>query len=278
LNELPAHHRLVHALLGGETLPQRTKNEAEVTREYDVEKWGGLRREVERTGRGFSFSEVDRVHAAEFGDCVSVRGDVLTVERLSEATKRFRRLVAAELRSLMPASALVELGAGYGGMFFPVVAALREPPPRLIALEFAQSGRDLLSRIASAEGYEVTVGPCDLGAPVVTPVSIPHGAVLFTCFAAHYVPMLSQDLVQALCAMRPKAVVHLEPLVHPELQDTTLGLLRRRYLQANDYNRNLLDVLVEAERAGRIRIDAVDPNWFGVNPLLPASRVVWSPA
>jgi hypothetical protein len=263
-------------MLAGESLPQRSKTEAEIVREYDVEKWGGLLLEAERTGRGFTFAAVDQLNMDGLDHCVSVRGDVMSWEEHAVATRRFRRMVGRELRALMPASALVEFGAGYGGMFFPVARALRKSRPKLIALEFTRSGRELLARISNAEEQPVTVGACDLGAPAITSVAIPDGAVLFTCFSAHYVPVLSQNIIHSLCALRPKAVVHFEPLVHPELQSTTMGLLRHRYLESNDYNRNLLEVLEEAERAGRIRIDSVEANWFGLNPLLPASRIVWS--
>lgn len=278
LNELPAYHELVRTMLAGGALPQRSKTEAELVREFDVEKWGGLLREAKDAGRGFRYATVDRLHMGALGNCVSVRGDTLTWEPQLAATRRFRALVGDTLAGLMPATALVELGAGYGGMFFSVARALREFNPALYALEFSGSGRELIERIASAERLEVTTGACNLGAREMTPVAIPEGAVIFTSFAAHYVPVMSAEFVRALCALRPKAVVHFEPLVHPESEQTTLGILRRRYLESNDYNRNMLEVLTEAERARVIRIESIDRSWFGLNPLLPASRVVWTVA
>lgn len=264
-------------MLAGEPLPQRSKTAAELVREFDVEKWGSLLREAEQGGRSFRYSAVDAMHLRALGNCVSVRGDTLVWEPQIAATRRFRRAVGETLLAFMPAAALVEFGAGYGGMFFAAARAVRAFAPALYALEFSRSGRELIRRIAAAEGIEVTVGACDLGAPVMTPVAVPEGAVIFTCFAAHYVPVMSSAFVQALRALRPRVVIHFEPLLHPEREQTTLGILRRRYLQSNDYNRNMLEVLTAAEREGSIRIDSIDRDWFGLNPLLPASRVVWTP-
>jgi hypothetical protein len=53
--------------------------------------------------------------------------------------------------------------------------------------------------------------------------------------------------------------------------------MRRRYIEINDYNRNLVTVLEAAEKEGRIRILTQSPNLFGRNPLLPASLIAWKP-
>lgn len=276
LDELPRYHELVHTMLAGGTVPQASKTEAELVREFDVEKWGRLLRDADRRARSFRYSAVDRLHLGALGNCVSVRGGRLAWGPQIEATRRFRRMVGETLALLMPATALVEFGAGYGGVFFAAARAVRAWSPALYALEFSRSGRELIGRIAAAERVNVTVDACDLAAPVMTPVAIPEGAVIFTCFAAHYVPVMSAAFVGALRAFRPKAVVHFEPLVYPEQEYTMLGILRRRYLQANDYNRNMLEVLTAAEREGVIRIESIDRDWFGLNPLLPASRIVWT--
>lgn len=276
LDELPQYHELVRTMLSGGALPQRVKTEAELVREFDVEKWGGLLREAEQSGVGFGYRAVDRLHMATLGHCVSVHGDALVWEPQTAATRRFRRLIGETLASLMPATALVEFGAGYGGMFFAAARAVRSSAPALYALEYSASGRELIRRIAAAEGLNVTIGACNLSAVPMTPVAIPPGAVIFTCFAAHYVPVMSEQFTESLRALQPKAVAHFEPLVHPETEQTTLGILRRRYLESNDYNRNMFDVLTSAQRAGRIRIESMDRAWFGLNPLLPASRVIWT--
>ena len=170
-----------------------------------------------------------------------VKGDILTWEPQERALRRNRRLAAAELRALLPASALVELGVGLRGMLFPVAQLVRrECAPLFIALEFTRSGRELLARIAEAEAVSVTVGACDLGAANVTAVRIPTGAVLLHLLRGALRTGALATPIDSLCAVRPKAVVQASNRSFiPSSADTTLGILRRRYLQANDYNQNL---------------------------------------
>lgn len=68
-----------------------------------------------------------------------------------------------------------------------------------------------------------------------------------------------------------QAVFHLEPVY--ELYDKTLlGLMRRRYTQLNDYNR---DLLPELQSRPHTRIRRIEPNVIGLNPLNPTSVIQW---
>lgn len=72
---------------------------------------------------------------------------------------------------------------------------------------------------------------------------------------------------------RIQVVVHLE--VTQENYGTNLiGLMRKRYIEINDYNRNLLTLLQEHEG---IVIERNDPDVFGISPLNPTNVVVWRP-
>jgi hypothetical protein len=53
--------------------------------------------------------------------------------------------------------------------------------------------------------------------------------------------------------------------------------LRRRYIEVNDYNRNLVSLLRAQQAEGALRILEELPAVLGVNPLLPVSVIVWSP-
>ena len=53
--------------------------------------------------------------------------------------------------------------------------------------------------------------------------------------------------------------------------------MQRKYLELNDYNRNLLSILREAETKGVIKIVEEIPQIFGSNPFLPLSIIAWSP-
>ena len=64
----------------------------------------------------------------------------------------------------------------------------------------------------------------------------------------------------------------LSPSFHP------LGLLRKRYVEVNDYNRNLVGLLRGRQAAGAVRLLEERPAAFGTNALLPASVLAWAPA
>jgi hypothetical protein len=149
---------------------------------------------------------------------------------------------------------------------------------RLVAGEYTASGLKLLRLLAAAEGLRLSAGRCDLGPPALGGLEVPPGALVFTSYAACYVLEAAADLVAALCAWRPRAVIHFEPCYEHCDPRTLLGLMRRRYIDVNGYNRNLVTLLHRQQERGVIRILKEQPAVFGANPLLAASVLVWSPA
>jgi hypothetical protein len=177
----------------------------------------------------------------------------------------------------LPAAALVELGAGYGSMIIDLArrAAFQDTP--VFGGELTTSGTSLIAMIADAESVPVQAGRCDLTSAPVTTFAIPPKAVIYTSYAAQYIPRLSQSFVDSLAALEPAAVVHIEPCYEHCEGKTLLGLMRRRYIQVNDYNTNLVTVLREQCEFGAIEIVEERPAVFGSNPLLAASVIVWRP-
>jgi hypothetical protein len=72
-------------------------------------------------------------------------------------------------------------------------------------------------------------------------------------------------------------VINVEPCYEHCEGKTLLGLMRRRYIEVNDYNTNLVTVLREQRDRGVIDILEELPAVFGSNPLLAASVIVWRP-
>jgi hypothetical protein len=194
-----------------------------------------------------------------------------------EAHQRYIDLVENVLTPYLPASALVELGAGYGN----IILALGKRQPlaemRIIAGEYTASGVELIERLARAEGVKIEVGHCDFALPTIADFFIPENAVIFTSYATPCVPKLPTEFVTALSAYRPQAVVNIEPCYEYCDTKSLLGLMRRRYIEVNDYNTNLLTLLYDRRQEGLIRILEERPCVFGSNPLLAASVIVWAP-
>lgn len=206
-------------------------------------------------------------------------GDELFEATARETHSRYRDLVARALQPhLEGASALVELGAGYGSVIVDLARRAEFAGIPAFGLDLTAAGAELISRMGSAEGVEVKSGLCDLLADQVTGVSIPEGALVYTSYSAHYEPMHSEGFVDRILTVGQKTTVFIEPCYEHCDDSTLLGLLRRRYIEVNDYNTNLVTLLHAQRDAGRVRILDERKAAFGHHPLLAASVIVWEPA
>ncbi len=278
LNDLPRYSRWPARLLGLEPWSRPPRTPADNAREYEGEKWGPLLARARAAGRPVPLAEVDGWVISEDAEVLASEGDTPVPLTVRAGVARHRDLVAETLARYWPASALVELGCGYGGV---IVDVARRPAFRgasLLAAEYTPSGAELTGLVAAAEGLAVRTGRCDFLRPDVTDLPVPEGAVIFTSFAAHYAPELPATFVEALLRPRPRAVVHFEPCHEHCDERTLLGLFRKRYIEVNDYNRNLVSLLRERQAAGTVRLLEERPAVFGTNPLLPASVIAWAPA
>ena len=122
----------------------------------------------------------------------------------------------------------------------------------------------------------VVIGHCDFRALTIEDMSIPENAVIFTSYAALYVPLLSAGFVDLLARLKPRAVVHFEPCYEYYDEQALHGLMCRRYIELNDYTRNFVTIIEAARLDGSISV-RVRKNVMGNNPLLPISIIEWSP-
>jgi hypothetical protein len=277
LNDLPRYSRWPARLLGLEPWSRPPRTPADNTREYEGEKWGPLLQRARAAG-AVSLAEVDAWVNGADAEVLASDGDTLVPLTVRAGVARHRDLVAETLARYWPASALVELGCGYGGV---IVDVARRPAFRgagLLAAEYTPSGAELTGLVAAAEGLGIRAGRCDFLGPGLTDLPVPEGALVFTSFAVHYVPELPATFVDALLRWRPRTVIHFEPCYEHCDAATLLGLLRQRYIQVNDYNRNLVSLLRGRQAAGAVRLLEERPAVFGTNALLPASVLAWAPA
>lgn len=276
IDDLPRFSPWPARLLGLEPWEPRLKTPAEVTREFDGDKWGSLLARCRAAGGTATLSVLEQwvIEADTPGLCsVGERFELLLPR---QALTRHYEVIARVLQRMLPASAIVELGAGYGGVVLKLAGDLRFRGVALIAAEYTNSGVALLKMLAAAAEVDLQIGHCDLRADPVSDLVIPEGAIIFTSMAAHYIPQLDQRFVLALSRPRPKVVVHFEPCYEHCDPRTLTGAMRRRYIEVNDYNRNLVSLLREHSTSGTIRIVEESPAVIGVNPLLPISVVAWS--
>ncbi len=277
LNDLPRFSSWPERLLGFEPCEQRYKTPEEITREYEYEKWGTLLKKVRESEKDVSIEDVQKWVLEETPASLCSSGDVFELLSAFEANQRHAELIENMLKSYLPASTLIELGAGYGNI---ILGLAKKKPFRKISLmagEYTTSGVELIKHLAQVEKIQIHAEHCDFFSDSVLDFAVPENAIIFTSFAAHYVPMLSNNFIRAISACHPKVVIHAEPCYEHCDRSTLLGLMRRRYIEVNDYNTNLVTLLHYHQDRGLIKIIEERPAVFGMNPLLPASILVWTP-
>lgn len=277
LNDFPKYSPWPSRLLGIESWEPKRKIGSEILREYEDEKWGPLWERVCASNSSVSFDQLEEWVYSEQPESLSLIDGTLRLLSADENRRQQLEIVKETLLKLLPASALVELGAGYGHIILNLARTLRTSGIPLLAGEYASSGVELIRYLAEQESINVNAGRCDFGKTPITDLKIPENALCFTSYSACYIPEYSRQFVENMLSWSPKAVVHFEPIFEHCDTSTMLGAMQHRYIEVNDYNRNLLTVLRDAEINGLIEILCERPHVFGSNPLLPISIVAWKP-
>ena len=277
LNELPRFSEWPARLLGLEHWEAKEKTPDEIEREFGREKWGQfLARFRENPNAGLD--EVDKWAGGDQALTLASVDEHIVEMTPGESHDAYIAFIADALEPHLPeASSVAELGCGYGSVILALArkAAFQDLP--YFAADFTNSGPKLAQLIAANESITLTTGRADFRASPMTDLEIPEGALIYTAYAALYVEQLTNTFIEGLIRLKPRAVVHIEPVYEHCDPTTLLGLLRQRYIQANGYNRNLLTILRDHEATGSLEIIRDSSPGFGPNPLLAASVIAWVP-
>ena len=264
-------------LLGLEPWEQRQKTPQEIVREYENEKWGRLLEKVRYIRRNVTVEETDAWALEDISDTLCCIEEKLELLSAMEAQQLYKKIAKQIIEPHLPASALIELGAGYGTVILDLAKRNRFPQMRIMAGEYTASGIELMKRLSDAMGLTIELGHCDFSSAAIVDMIVPDNAVIFTSYATSCLPKLTPEFVKALSSLHPKAVIHIEPCYEHFDNTSLLGLMRRRYIEVNDYNTNLVSLLREHQERGLIKILEESPTVFGINPLFAASVLVWAP-
>jgi hypothetical protein len=277
INDLPKFSPWPHRILGLSQFQRKPRSHDENKREYDEEKWRSAL-EAYRRHSNLNFRDYLELEFTEADSHVCVKDGELQRISARESFQIQVDLIYEALSDHLPASGLVELGAGTGRIIFALLDKLRNASIRAIAAEFSANGRKLISEIAKASGYQLETLPCDLCSEDIVTGDVPKNAVIFTSMAIVCVPQLPQTFVERLLSLNPKVVVHYEPVYAHCNTEGLLGSMQKRYIEINDYNTNLREQLKVAEGSGKIEILAESGPTFGTNPFLPGSILIWKPS
>ena len=274
IDQLPLYTPWPERLLGLVDFQFSPKTPYEVTREFDSDKWGKLL-SIASESDAPSLESIEREISAGDNEICVAKQNHLQLMTYSDAEDELISLVIRVVQSHLPAAAIVELGCGYGRFLLRIARTLHNVPT--FGGEYASSGVELLRVLVATDGLKTQAGWCDFRDKLLTNLRIPPGAIIFTCYATHYIPILDMCFVESLISRKPKVVVHIEPCIEHFCESNLLSALRRAYVVRNDYNQNLVTLLRDAEQRGMLQIEKEIKNVFGTNPLLPASIIQWRP-
>lgn len=276
INDLPLFSPWPVRLLGLEPWAQKYKTKEELVREYEHEKWGSLLSKVQSEIDNVSLDRVEKWMIYDSPDVLCSIQNKLKLVSSYEAHQKYINLIEKTLKQFLPASSIVELGCGYGSIIIHLAKNMSHRSIPFLAAEYTKSGKFLTGILSKADKLSLALGHCDFTAKELTELSIPDNAIIFTSYATHCIPKLKVHFIEELIKFNPKVVIHFEPCYEHCNTDTLLGLMRKRYIEMNDYNTNLVTLIHSYEQRQKIKIVSEKPTVFGKNPLFAASIIAWA--
>lgn len=272
LDELPAWSPWPARLLGLTDIRREQRTPEKVMREYDGDKYGPLLAAVERDP-SLSLEDVKRLELGDPDARVTMSiGDRIYVAPIAEAFRRTTEVLVDRVAGAAAgAASIVDLGCGYGYQLAHVGAAL--PAAALHGGEYAPRAVALARRLHGAGG-RIDVERFDLRGDACGPLErAQEPSLVVLSYVVNQLPSaaVAVDLL-ARHRERIARVVCFDADGSVQAPGTLLGLLRRRYVEVNDYSWDLLEVL---SRRTDVHVEVVEPNLVGPNALLPATLVVW---
>lgn len=276
LNDLPAYSPWPPRLLGAASwsVPNRDQHKVEV--EYNQEKY---RRCLQYYQESHGRRTIEEIKYFELGlasnspeVCISDADKLRKVPRQRAIAAHFAHLVRRIAGAAQGHQSVVSLGCGYGYILHKLAQVLPGDVP-LIGGEFAASAIELATLLFAGQS-RVKIRAFDFykASDYDFLADLPAPVFVYTSHAVEQLPS-AQPFVDNLRphAARIGAVLCCEPIA--DQGGDLLGLLRQRYIAANDYNRDLVELL---RSTSDIEYEVLDCNVFGLNPLNPTTFVRWN--
>lgn len=236
---------------------KKERNIDQIEKEYNLDKYAGLLK--------FDFKSIEEYKTKEFESSghgpqnemtISV-GDDLFALPVSDARRHFYKLIKESVQPYI-SQHVCELGCGYGY--------------NLSYLgKNAYGGEYSSNAVALANKLGMDVSPFNYYHSDDYHFIKPH-TTIFTTHSIEQIPDATV-IINNLEKQKDKIdyVIHLEPTVVEE-RNSFLGLLRNRYMELNDYNRNLIPLL---KNNPAIEIIALKQDVFGLVPLNSTNLIIW---
>ncbi len=172
---------------------------------------------------------------------------------------------------------ILEMGSGFGWHILTAFTAGGPGGPTYVAAEYTEAGRRASERLAGLDDrLSFRAIAFDYHAPDFS--ALPHGrhAVVFSAHSLEQIPHVRPELFAAIRGLAERVtVLHFEPVgwqIAPEYDGRGTS---SAYAEEHDYTRDLVPALRAEEAAGRIAIDWIVPDVFGINPRNSTTAIRW---
>lgn len=273
LNELPRWTPWPARLLELEQWRPASRTLAKIEGEYNQDKYAQMLESFRAGGSGWTPEEVRQRQYGKPQDAeiCMVWQDQLHLTTLREG----RRVLYACMREVLgpaveQAATVVELGCGFGYNLW--LLSQWYPDKLFLGGDFSANAVDLASEL-NASSPNLRFRQFNFYDPdyrLLEEAQAP--CLVLTYHALEQVPQ-ANCLFEALARNRRiiSSVFHFEPIYGLQ-GDDLMGLLRRRYIQVNDYNTDLWEL---AKGRADVEIIRSQANVVGLNPMNPSSVLNW---
>ena len=276
VNELPLYSPWPARLLQAPAGVSRSKDRQNVLREFNDEKWGSLLAQLPHTISP-DLALLERLIAPPAEQRLySYRGELYRAP-----ADVVQQVYLANLIDLVgqagSAPCIGELGAGAGNLLLHLARYTRLAD-LWVSYELTENGRRITDLVAATESLPVTTCMVDFDQPFTRRAM---GATVRSAYYSSFALAYCRDpylFLASLLDQHPLHILLVEPIFQFFDETTLVGLLARRYFEYNDYSSGLLPAIERLESEGRIRVEKIDRNFFGHNPLCPVSALHLVPA
>lgn len=276
INDLPLYSSWPSRLLGLETFTPLTKSRESNIREYDLEKWKTLKAKFE-SQNWQSFSEF---RDAMYGNSIQPISTPIQnyLMPLDEFIALQAEWLSKTVEQCLPAPAVFELGSGYGAMLIDLATRLTSKNLKFFGADLSENGISLLNQLSRKFNTPIGAFTYEVGGKNSKQLSefLPKGSVIYTSFCLSCVPNLNVDMLDDLFMAQPKCFILYEPLYPDDSEKSFHALMRKKYIQQNGYNKNLLDVLQKAGEKYSYKVATSDEPILGGNYFFPGSLIILS--
>ncbi len=241
----------------GNSIFQKNRDLEQIENEYNLDKYAGLLKFEHESIEACKTKEFELAGLAPDSlTCISF-GDRVFQTSVTVARTLYSNMIKTKVQQYMSAN-VCELGCGYG---YNLSFFKNNPYGGEYARNAVSLGQKLGYNVSEFNYYNET----DYN-------FIKPDSTVFTIHSIEQIPD-ANVIIKSLEKQKDKIkyVVHFEPTV-VKSRTSLLGLMRNKYMDLNDYNRNLIDVLQAHQE---IEIIELKTDIFGIVPLNATNLIVW---